>query len=347
MAVDSLASAQLALDVKGLDGLKRAATRDPRAQLKAAATQFEALFLGQMLKSMRAAGFKSSLTDNRQMQFYQSLFDQQLSQQLAGKGMGVAQMLIQQLSAREAAPAGADAAAGAARMAALPQGQPRGLAGVPPVANQPSAGLAPDPIDAAPAADDGGLAALLMRAIQNAGAAFPATASADPSTARAPDADGAGGDAAGRFVERYAGAARTAARASGVPAVVILAQAALETGWGQHQATGDSGAASHNLFGVKAGAGWNGATARGTTREFIAGRWTQAREAFRAYASEAEAFVDHARLLATSPRYAAVRNAGTPEGAARALQASGYATDPGYAAKLIGVMRQITSLVAR
>ncbi len=343
MAVGSLTSAQFALDVNGLDGLKRAAAKDPKAQVKAAATQFEALFLGQMLKSMREAGFKSSLTDNQQMQFYQSLFDQQLSQSLAGKGFGLAQMLVKQLAGRVPGAAGPDAVATAAQLAAIPRGTPQSLAGVPAVADL--AALAPTDASAAGGAaptDDGGLAALLMQAIQGARAAVAGAPSSVPASTTTDTPD-----AAGRFVARYADAARNAAQASGVPAVVILAQAALETGWGAHQATTATGAASHNLFGIKAGAGWDGSTATGSTREYLAGRWTQAREAFRAYASDAASFVDHARLLASSPRYAAVREAATPEGAARALQASGYATDPGYADKLIDVMHQITALVTR
>jgi flagellar protein FlgJ len=241
----------------------------------------------------------------------------------------------------------AGAANAAAQLAAIPRGAPQSLAGVPAVADL--AALAPgddDPTAAVAAgADDGGLAALLMQAINGARAAVAATGNAEPSTPTGGAATDA--DAPGQFVQRYAGAARQAAQASGVPAVVILAQAALETGWGQHQPVGADGAPGHNLFGIKAGAGWSGASAEASTREFIAGRWAQARETFRSYASDAASFVDHARLLATSPRYAAVRNAVTPEGAARALQASGYATDPGYADKLIGVMRQIASLVTR
>ena len=135
MAVGSLDAARFALDVKGLDGLKRAAMKDPQAQLKEAAKQFEAVFLGQMLKSMRDAGFKSDLTDNRQIQFYQSLLDQQLAQNMAGKGTGIAEMLVRQLSHNKAAPPQpASDVAMAMRIAAIPRGTPRSLEGMPAVA---------------------------------------------------------------------------------------------------------------------------------------------------------------------------------------------------------------------
>ena len=135
MAVGSLDTARFALDVKGLDGLKRAAMKDPQAQLKEAAKQFEAVFLGQMLKSMRDAGFKSDLTDNRQIQFYQSLLDQQLAQNMAGKGTGIAEMLVRQLSHNKATPPQpAGDAAMAMRIAAIPRGTPRSLEGMPAIA---------------------------------------------------------------------------------------------------------------------------------------------------------------------------------------------------------------------
>jgi len=128
---------------------------------------------------------------------------------------------------------------------------------------------------------------------------------------------------------------------------LILAQAALETGWGRHEMTADSGAKSHNLFGIKAGESWSGATANNTTHEYVAGHKVGVRETFRAYGSYIESFVDHAKLLGNSARYAAVRQADSPEQAAQALQDCGYATDPRYADKLIAIMQQIGQMVMR
>lgn len=315
MAVGSLDTARFALDVKGLDGLRRAAVRDPQSQLKEAARQFEALFLNQMLKSMRKAGLSSNLVDNRQVRFYRSLLDQQLSQELAGKGLGQSDMLVRQLSGktgRDAVPA--SAATRPAAMAAPPRPLPAA------------------PEAAAPSDEVAGLIASVRQAV----AAVSGTG-----------ASGATGDDAGansvydRFVRRFSGAAEAAARASGVPALLILAQAALETGWGRHEARADDGGGSHNLFGIKAGRGWQGDSAANATQEYVDGRMLHAREPFRVYDSYADSFADHARLIGSSPRYAAVRRAGSPEQAAHALQACGYATDPRYAEKLISIMRRI------
>jgi len=85
-------------DPQGTSALRRdARANDPEA-IKAAARQFEALFTSMMLKSMRDATPKGGLFDSDQQDFYQGMFDQQLSMQLSkGKGLGLADSLVQQL----------------------------------------------------------------------------------------------------------------------------------------------------------------------------------------------------------------------------------------------------------
>lgn len=88
-----------ALDMQGLAQLRRGAAEDPENNLRAAAEQFEALFLQKLMQSMREATPRSELIDNSRIRFYESLFDQQLSQHLAGRGLGLAEQLVEQLSA--------------------------------------------------------------------------------------------------------------------------------------------------------------------------------------------------------------------------------------------------------
>lgn len=137
------------------------------------------------------------------------------------------------------------------------------------------------------------------------------------------------------FVQQHTQAARDAEAETGIPANFMLAQAALETGWGKREIIGADGSASHNLFGIKAGSGWNGPTVEVLTTEYIGGRPQRVMQKFRAYASEAESFADYARLMKNSPRYAGVlANASSARGFAEGLQKAGYATDPAYADKL-------------
>ncbi len=133
--------------------------------------------------------------------------------------------------------------------------------------------------------------------------------------------------------------ALTIQRRMGLSAKFMIAQAALETGWGARIVTDDeSGACSNNLFNIKAGKSWLGAVARCWTHEFIDGERQQVQAEFRAYAFPKESFEDYARLVSLNPRYAqawAVR-ADLPA-FARALQAAGYATDPQYAEKILSI----------
>lgn len=148
------------------------------------------------------------------------------------------------------------------------------------------------------------------------------------------------------FVERLAGPARRAERSSGVPAELILAQAALETDWGRRRITTASGADSHNLFGIKAGGRWQGETTRVMTTEYVGGEAQKQEESFRVYPDMDAAFDDYARLIRSRPGYAAARTAADSAQAALALQQGGYATDPRYADKLIAVMATIGPLPA-
>lgn len=152
----------------------------------------------------------------------------------------------------------------------------------------------------------------------------------------------AGPRAAQDFVERFWPHAREAGRATGVAPRFILAQAALESGWGGAEIRNADGSASHNLFGLKAGRDWRGPVAEARTTEFVNGEPQPAVERFRSYASYAEAFADYAALLRSQPRYAAALQGGQDATAfAESLQRGGYATDPMYADKLVRVIHSV------
>jgi len=181
---------------------------------------------------------------------------------------------------------------------------------------------------AVPAADAAG-----VNGINGVGSVPGAAAPAGPSRSAAPVGD------ARAFVNRMWPEAAEASRTTGIPAHFILGQAALESGWGAREIRGADGSASHNLFGIKAGRGWQGRSVEVTTTEYTDGVPRKTVERFRAYDSYAAAFEDYARLLKNNPRYAGVIE-GSRDAAsfARALQQAGYATDPQYADKLTRVI---------
>jgi len=137
------------------------------------------------------------------------------------------------------------------------------------------------------------------------------------------------------FVDAITPHAEKAAKELGIPVRVLVAQAALETGWGQKQIKNADGSDSHNLFGIKASRGWEGSTTSTLTHEYEAGEKRVERADFRSYASVGEAFDDYVSFVKDNPRYAAaLRNGGDGLQYAQGLQKAGYATDPAYAAKI-------------
>lgn len=140
------------------------------------------------------------------------------------------------------------------------------------------------------------------------------------------------------FVASIWGHAQQAARELGVDAKALVAQAALETGWGRKLIQRNGGAgSSHNLFGIKA-SGWSGERATTGTHEYVNGVRRNETASFRAYGSVGESFADYVKLLKNSPRYQNALQAGTDvRGFARGLQQAGYATDPSYAAKIAAI----------
>ena len=137
------------------------------------------------------------------------------------------------------------------------------------------------------------------------------------------------------FVNRMLPPLRRVASALNLDPHALLAQAALETGWGQRMPRNADGSSSNNMFGIKAGDQWSGARATADTVEVSDGIASTRRTAFRAYGSVEESVNDFASLLASSPRYKEALSAGTDaQSYIAGIGKSGYATDPEYSNKL-------------
>jgi flagellar protein FlgJ len=299
-------------DVSSLATLKRQASKGDPAANKEVARQFEAFFLQMVLKAMRDATPREGVFNSDQTRMYESLLDQQLAQVLGGgnRGTGLAAMIEAQLARRNQ--------------------DPRPLDG--PLPLQPAAPVFPLPQEKAlPLRRDAAPAFVPLRNLPAPATAVPPAPTFAPGAAAATSAQRA-------FVDRMLPAAVAAEQITGIPAHFMVAQAALETGWGKSEPRRADGSPSFNSFGIKAGANWRGATVDATTTEVIAGLAQTRIERFRAYASYEEAFGDYANLLVSNPRYAAILGAQEPGRFARGLQAAGFATDPQYAAKLQSII---------
>lgn len=149
------------------------------------------------------------------------------------------------------------------------------------------------------------------------------------------------------FVRKFLPHAEAAARELGVDPQALLAQAALETGWGKSVPCKANGECSFNLFGIKATGRWNGESLSVPTIEFEEGIAVRKAERFRAYSSAADSFQDYASLIRNNPRYESALGTGSDVASfASALQQGGYATDPSYADKIVRIARELRELTS-
>jgi flagellar protein FlgJ len=198
-----------------------------------------------------------------------------------------------------------------------------------------------------------GLADMLVRQLQQrTGVQVPASPDAKPEAGLeiAPKAQTPGPIAASKadFIQQMLPHAEAAARELGVDPHALLAQAALETGWGKSVPCNAAGECSFNLFGIKAGTHWSGASVNVPTLEFEEGVAVRKVERFRAYESPADSFRDYARLIGGNARYENAVGTGENVAAfASALQRGGYATDPNYARKLVAVANELRGLTGK
>jgi len=261
--------------------LRSAAARDPKAAIRETAKQFEALFMQQIMKSMREATVSSGMLDNEGTKLGNEMLDSQYAAKMTGLPGGLTDAIARQLERQMGT----------------------------------------------------GAAAALTAPAASAGAA--SAASTTPLTQKQTD-----------FVQLHGSAAKAAQSQSGIPAAFMIGQAAHETGWGKQEIRNADGSNSHNLFGIKAGAGWTGPVAEITTTEVVDGQAQKVTAKFRSYASYQDSFRDYAKMLTESPRYAGVAaqaahgaaSAASAAGFAQGLQRAGYATDPAYADKLSRVI---------
>ena len=279
-------------DLQSLTKLRAQAQQNSPEALRAVAKQFEGLLMQMMLKSMRDASPGDGLMDSEQSDFYQGMFDQQISLTLSqGGGLGLANMLIKHL--------GGDLADTTKE-------------------RQPGAAYPLFPFPATPPLSNTPMVAPQVSNNSNSQPLFTSPA---------------------EFVKSLWPLAQHTGKVLGVAPQAILAQAALETGWGQAVIQRPDGRSTHNLFGIKADSRWQGERVVMPTLEYTHGKAGKRNELFRSYDSYAASFADYANFLRSNPRYSqALLSGGNPALFTKALHAAGYATDPDYNLKINNIM---------
>lgn len=317
MQDSSIQQARIYTDFSGLNELKSQARTDKKAALEEVARQFESLFIGEMMKSMRKAGdvfSEGNYLNSNESEHYRDMFDNQLSLSLAGQrgGTGLAEALVRQLSRQ--IPGMSDEGEKLSGHKATLADYDRSV---------------PVPSRALPEQ---------VREVNRIAPAEPAEQTAAPATdALAPMPRNF--NSPEEFVRELLPVAERVARESGIDPRVMIAQAALETGWGKHMIEGEGASPSHNLFGIKADHRWQGDSVNIATTEFREGVPMSERASFRAYPDYEASFRDYVEFLESNPRYRDVlASADQPEVFAQKLQDAGYATDPEYGAKIRRIM---------
>lgn len=308
--------AQIYTDFTGLNALKSQARDDKKAALEEVARQFESLFLSEMLKSMRKAGdvfAEGNVLNSKQSEFYRDMFDSQLSLSMAeNQGTGLADALVRQLSQQ------------------IPGMDNEGekLAGH-------KASLADYDRSIPPLSSD--LPEQVAR-VEEAASKVTATSVESTSASKVlPEHF----ESPEHFVRELLPVAERVASTTGIDPKLMVAQAALETGWGRHMIKGDGDKPSFNLFGIKADGRWQGEVARITTTEYREGLPMKEQADFRAYSDYESSFRDYVSFLESNPRYRDVLSvADQPDVFAEKLQQAGYATDPGYGDKIRKIMNR-------
>jgi len=341
MAIDrSDNNSKLFTDLTQLNSLKAKGRSDNGEALREVAQQFEQMFMNMMLKSMREASnsfSEDSYFNSSETQFFQSMLDQQMTSDLAGqgKGIGLADVIVRQLGGSTESQQ--DNLNQEAPGMTLAQTQAMQMRKILEQTYDNSASVA--------------AAAVLSRAVTSLEQS-PKQLAEQNIESKVADAVSAftSSDAASKlpdrfespkeFVEKLLPLAQDMAPDLGVDPRVLIAQAALETGWGKHITRDpESGESSYNLFNIKAGSRWLGDTVSVNTLEYLEGIPQQERSNFRAYDNYEQSFKDYIDFLKTSSRYQmALEQADNPIRYLQELQVAGYATDPEYADKITRIL---------
>lgn len=323
--MNKVGSNEFYADFTALAKLKTSAKKDPEAALKKVAQEFESIFINMMLKNMRQSNeaIGSDLFSSNESKQYQEMLDSQMSQSLSkAGGMGIADALIRQFQGQGSV----NTARPGSETAFLNQVATQDLARIQMLAKHASNDLISQ-AQAASKNEDIDLSKIIEN-LQLDLNSDQAPVSAQEVAFASPS----------EFIQSLWPYAQATAEKLGVNPKAILAQAALETGWGKYPIAKNDGTASYNLFGIKADARWQGERALVTTLEYEDGIAKKQVAPFRAYDSFSDSFNDYADFLSSSDRYKDALRAGDDVSTFAAnLQQGGYATDPKYSEKIKGI----------
>jgi flagellar protein FlgJ len=331
-------NADVYTDFNGLAKLKGEARKDSPEALKEVAKQFESIFINNVLKSMRQAKLADGAMDNDQSKFYNDMYDQQLAVHLSGSpGVGLADLIVKQMShdkPKNDKQGSEDSLNRSAGMSLSGSEQVHAVnRPVNSKTDSPAVGFVDGQVTVTPYTQDRRPLDKMTEFSTDGDHVIPMQAMSALKAGHALPIQ-----SAEEFVRRLHPYAEQAAKELGVEPKVILAQAALESGWGRSVIKNNNGSNSFNLFNIKADKAWQGKQAQVATLEFDQGIAKKVNAGFRSYDSFEASFRDYVAFIKSNPRYGdALKQVGNAEQYMHELQRAGYATDPKYADKVMSI----------
>lgn len=342
------------LEIDGLNAIRQQSkgtdSEGKKAALQEAAQQFEAIFMQMLLKSMRKAEEvleSDSPFNSQSTKFYRDMHDQQMAVELSSNGtLGLTDLIVRQLG-------GSDDFT--PRTVLRSDGNLEQL-----IKDDKQANLkATEASSAAFNQNDLNPFKVMSSSTSNLGnlddnltripfAPSRKVAEETDTSKQSVKFSTPSFEAPQDFVTALTEPAKTVEEKLGVPFQVVIAQAALETGWGQKIIKNQQGSSSNNLFNIKADNRWSGEQVQKDTIEFEFGAMVKKSAPFRAYQSLNESFSDYVNFLSENDRYQdALQNPSNVEHFLHGLQKAGYATDPEYANKIMATLRTVTNLISK
>ena len=343
----TLEQASIYSDLNSLDKIRRQGKTDEIGAIKKAAKEFEAFFMNMMLKSMRQASEvigSDSLLSSEQEKMYVGMLDEQLSVNLSQGGhLKIADLMVNELSKTKTIALNSDdlsvhlkrVSPTAKAINLSPQSgtdlvEELSIGSIISPAKEVNLMVAPKPTEP--------VSSLQPIVSLNTPAKIDIQEAEKFSAEKTKPEKRALFSQVKEFISELMPFAKIAAEKLRLDPRILIAQAALETGWGQYVMHDEKGQPGFNLFGIKAGSDWQGESIQIDTLEVDDQEIKKINANFRKYQSLSESFDDYVDFVTTSPRYQnAIDAAPQAKDYLEKLQSSGYATDPQYAEKILRI----------
>lgn len=338
------------LELNGLNAIRQGAKtgtdEEKKAALQEAAQQFEAIFMQMLLKSMRKAEdvlASDSPFNSESTKFYRDMHDQQMAVEFSSNGsLGLSELIVRQLGGDDnftpqtvlRNDGDIDSRQSFAKNYSL-------------IEQAKAAALANSGSDNSSEKESNPNNSLSLTSF------YPANQVSNNRQKSAEFAvNGNNADQNERFpeptdfVSALTAPAKLVENKLGIPFEVVIAQAALETGWGKKIIKNEQGESTNNLFNIKADSRWQGDKVAKETLEFEQGTMVKKTAPFRSYSSMEDSVKDYVDFLSSGERYKeALNKIGNVEQFLQGIQKAGYATDPNYADKIQATLRTVSGLL--